>query len=83
MKASSLFESLSNTNSGCYHAREREAVTFTTLLPIYTWVEWGSGITCLAQEHTSPPVARSNPQPHDHKSNTLTTELSRMPKKAL
>ena len=57
MKASSLFESLSNTHSGCYHAREREAVTFTPLLPIYTWVEWGSGIMCLAQEHTSPPVA--------------------------
>ena len=61
MKASSLFESLSNTHSGCYHAREREAVTFTPLLPIYTWVEWGSGITFLAQEHTSPPVAELEP----------------------
>ena len=52
MKALSFVESLSNTHSGCYDARERKAVTFTPLLPIYTWVEWGSGITCLAQEHT-------------------------------
>ena len=62
MKATSLYELLSNTHSGCYHARRvREAVTFTPLLPIYTWVEQGSGILCLAQEHTSPPVAGFEP----------------------
>ena len=82
MKASSLFKSLSNTHCGCYHAREREAVIFTPLLPIYTWVEWGSGISVLPKNTPRLRWPDSNPQPLDHKSNALTTELWRMPRYA-
>ena len=76
MKASSLFESLSNTHSGCYHARGRKAVTFTPLLPI-----WSRAVALSVLPKNTPRLrwSDSNPQPLDHKSNAPTTELSRLP----
>ena len=66
MKALSLFESLLNTHSGCYHAREKEAVTSTPLLHIYTCVVWGSGISVLPKNIPRLRWPDSNPQSLDH-----------------
>ena len=63
--------------SRCYHGCAREAVTFTPLLPIYSYVDWGSGIRILHKETSGLPWRGLNLQPLNHKTNMLTTELTR------
>ena len=62
MKAPSSLFNRSQTLIPDVIACEREAVTFTPLLPIYSWVDWDKPhIKCLAQGHTLPPAAGLEP----------------------